>query len=84
MCSSDLPEIAVKVADSVQSHIDNDDEFVTYEEAMRDVLVSEAAGTFGFEDITGIPWTEIDFPDDVVHAGEVVMPSMEQFDPDVS
>jgi choline kinase len=78
------PEIAVKVADSVQSHIDNDDEFVTYEEAMRDVLVSEAAGTFGFEDITGIPWTEIDFPDDVVHAGEVVMPSMEQFDPDVS
>ena len=78
------PEIAVKVADSVQSHTDNDVVFVTYEVAMRDVLVSEPAGTFGYEDITGIPWTEIDFPDDLVHAGEVVLPSMEQFDVDVS
>jgi choline kinase len=78
------PEIAVKVADSVQSHTDNDVVFVTYEVAMRDVLVSEPAGTFGYEDITGIPWTEIDSPDDLVHAGEVVLPSMEQFDVDVS
>ena len=76
------PEIAAKVADAVQTHIDNDVEFVTYEEAMRDVLVSAPAGTFGYEDITGIPWTEIDFPDDVIHAGEVVLPSMVKFDAD--
>ena len=23
---------------------------------------------FGFEDVTGLPWTEIDFPEDVVRA----------------
>ena len=74
------PEIAVKLADAVQGHIGTDDEFVAYEAAMRDVLVSEPAGTFNYEDITGIPWTEIDFPKDVVHAGQVVLPSMKRFD----
>jgi len=73
------PEIAVKVADAVQTHIENDDLHITYEEAMRDVLVSEPAGTFGYEDITGIPWTEIDFPDDVIRAEEVILPLMKQF-----
>lgn len=73
------PEIAVKVADAVKAHIDNDDLHITYEEAMRDVLVSEPAGTFGYEDITGIPWTEIDFPDDVIRAEEVILPLMKQF-----
>lgn len=76
------PEIAVKLADAVRTHIDNDNLLIPYETAMRDVLVSEPAGTFGYEDITGIPWTEIDFPSDLIHAGEVVLPLMEQFDAD--
>ncbi|MBC8337586.1 MAG: phosphocholine cytidylyltransferase family protein [Rhodospirillales bacterium] len=75
------PEIAVKVADAVQVHIDNDTELATYETAMRDVLVSEPAGTFGYEDITGIPWTEIDFPEDVTRAEEIIFPQMEEFEP---
>ena len=49
---------------------------------MRDVLISKPTGTFGFEDITGIPWTEIDFPDDVVHARDVILPSMKKFELD--
>ena len=77
------PDIAGKIADSVQSHIKNDVEFVDYEVAMRDVLISEPAGTFGYEDISGIPWTEIDFPDDVIHAAKVIFPSILQFDTDV-
>lgn len=32
------------------------------------------AGRFGFEDITGMPWTEIDFPSDVQFAREEVLP----------
>ena len=77
-------EIAAKVANSTQGFIDRSDIEGPYEQAFREVLIGEPRGTFSVEDITGIPWTEIDFPDDVVHAGEVVMPSMEQFDPDVS
>jgi choline kinase len=34
------------------------------------------AGRFGYEDITGLPWTEIDFPEDVVYAREQVLPAL--------
>ena len=76
------PEIAFNVADAVQSHITKDIKFVDYEDAMRDVLFSMPTNTFGYEDITGIPWTEIDFPDDVVHARDVILPSMKKFELD--
>jgi choline kinase len=66
--------IAAKVADAVQTHVDDDNLTATYETAMCDVLVSEPAGTFGYEDITGIPWTEIDFPADVIYAEDVILP----------
>src|SRR5215468_7011945 len=35
-----------------------------YEEAIRALLL-EQPGEFRVEDITGLPWIEIDFPDDV-------------------
>ena len=36
-----------------------------YEEAIRDVLLTSPRRTFTFEDITGLPWIEIDFAADV-------------------
>ncbi len=75
-------EIAAKVAAAAKAHIDEDNLTATYETAMRDVLVSEPAGTFGFEDITVIPWTEIDFPEDVIHAEEVILPRMAEYERD--
>ena len=47
-----------------------------YEEALREVLLASPPGTFGYEDITGRPWTEIDFPDDLRHAEEDVLPRL--------
>ena len=35
-----------------------------YEEPIRDMIQS-APSRFGFEDITGLPWTETDFPADL-------------------
>jgi len=32
------------------------------------MIIASAANRFGFEDISGLPWTEIDFPEDVVKA----------------
>ena len=34
------------------------------------------AGTFGYEDVTGYPWLEIDFPEDLVRAEREVMPAI--------
>ena len=43
------------------------------DEVLRAMTV---AGLFSHEDITGQPWTEIDFPHDVAYARDVVMPAL--------
>ncbi len=45
-----------------------------YEETIRDVLLTSPRGTFAFEDITGMPWIEIDFAADIERANSEVLP----------
>lgn len=47
----------------------------SYDEVLRALVI---AGTFGFEDVTGCPWTEVDFPDDLVFARESILPRLEE------
>jgi choline kinase len=48
-------------------------------DSMDEVLRSMVrAGRFGFEDITGLPWTEIDFPEDIAYARDVVLPGLSE------
>jgi choline kinase len=44
-----------------------------YEEAIRDLLLDDPEG-FDFEDVTGIPWLEIDFPEDIERANNRILP----------
>ncbi len=46
------------------------------EEAIRDVLLASTKGRFGFEDITGLPWIEIDFAEDIVRAENDILPRL--------
>jgi choline kinase len=46
----------------------------SYDDILR-VLVRE--GRFGAVDVTGIPWTEIDFPADLEYAEKVVLPALD-------
>jgi len=46
-----------------------------HEEALRNVLLADPA-SFGFEDVTGLPWIEIDFPEDVVRASDEILPAI--------
>ncbi|MGH8531858.1 MAG: NTP transferase domain-containing protein [Gammaproteobacteria bacterium] len=46
-----------------------------YEEAIRD-LVLETPEAFGFEDVSGVPWIEIDFPEDVYRAEREILPRL--------
>jgi choline kinase len=46
----------------------------SYDEVLRDMVVQ---GRFGYEDVTGIPWTELDFPEDVEYAQRHVLPLIE-------
>ena len=45
-----------------------------YEEAIRDLLLAAPLGRFGYEDVTGLPWVEIDFPEDIVRAQNEILP----------
>jgi choline kinase len=45
-----------------------------YEEMIRDFLLTAPRGTFAFEDITGLPWIEIDFAADVERANAEILP----------
>ncbi len=52
-----------------------------HEEALRDVLLRQP-GDFGFEDVSGLPWIEIDFPEDVIRAKDEVLPAIRTEIPD--
>ncbi|MBN3958799.1 phosphocholine cytidylyltransferase family protein [Nostoc sp. NMS8] len=47
-----------------------------YEEVIRDLLL-ETPEEFGYEDITGLPWLEIDFPQDIQRAQNEILPQIE-------
>lgn len=46
-----------------------------YEEAIRDLLLIYPE-QFGYEDVTGIPWIEIDFPEDIERAENEILPNL--------
>ena len=53
----------------------------THEEALRNVLLSNPE-SFGFEDVSGLPWIEIDFPEDVIRAADEILPAIKSDYPD--
>ena len=46
-----------------------------YEEAVRDLILAEP-DRFGVRDVSDLPWTEIDFPEDVRKAQDDVLPRL--------
>ncbi len=70
------PGIARRLASRTQAYVDEGRGEEWYEEAIRDLIVECPSGTFGFEDVTDLPWIEIDFPEDVERAREEILPQL--------
>ncbi len=70
------PEAASLLAGIVAGYVESGRSGEMYEEAIRDLLRTMAPGAFGFEDVTGLPWIEIDFPEDVARAETEVLPRL--------
>jgi choline kinase len=70
------PTIAAKVAGATARIVEAGRRDTIYEDAFRDVVVAEPPGTFDVEDITGLPWIEIDFPEDLDKAKSEIFPSL--------
>ena len=56
-------------------YINRGEDEAPYEEIIRDLLLATPE-QYSFEDITGLPWLEIDFPDDVVKAKDIILPKL--------
>ena len=67
------PAMAGELAGVLQGYVDRDDKDAAMEPAVRDLLLAQPHGTFAVEDVTGEPWIEIDFPEDLERAqGEIL------------
>jgi choline kinase len=71
--------IAARIMDEADKIIASGAIEGAYERAMCAVMKSEPIGTFVVEDITGIPWIEIDYPNDVKRATSKVFPRISDY-----
>lgn len=67
------PAVAGKLAQRAVRYLQDRRQDEPYEEVIRDELLASPEA-FGYEDITGTAWIEIDFPADVQRAEQQVLP----------
>jgi choline kinase len=70
------PSIAAELADRVEGYVNAGRTHLEYEEPIRDMVLAHGGRDFGFEDISDLPWIEIDFPEDVQRAETAVLPNL--------
>lgn len=68
-------EIARRLARRTEAYIDRGKRDEPYEESIRDLLL-DTPTKFGYEEIAGLPWIEIDFPEDIQRAQDEILPQL--------
>ncbi|ASW01667.1 NTP transferase domain-containing protein [Paraburkholderia aromaticivorans] len=69
-------ETAQRFAEIVAGYVDSGRANMPHEEAVRDLLL-ERSQVFDTADVTGAPWIEIDFPNDVARASSEILPQLQ-------
>jgi choline kinase len=69
-------ETAQRFTQIVAGYLDSGRANMPHEEAVRDLLL-ERSQVFDTADVTGSPWIEIDFPNDVVRARAEILPQLQ-------
>ncbi len=69
------PECARRISERCGRFLESGREAEPHEAVLREELL-ERPGDFGVEDITGLPWLEIDFADDIDRANRHVLPAI--------
>ena len=70
-------EIGKLIVARIEEYLSNADNDAPYEEVLRDLLLNNP-GQFGYEDVTGLAWIEIDFPEDIKRAETEILPRLSQ------
>ncbi len=71
------PACAQALAEHCAHYIDRDRLDEPYEEALRD-LIHARTHRLGFEMVAGLPWLEIDFPEDIARARAEILPQLDR------
>jgi choline kinase len=66
--------VAARIARAIERYVEGGHVNVIYENPIRDVIAETPA--FGFADATGLPWIEIDFPEDLERAHREILPRL--------
>ncbi|AJC21633.1 NTP transferase domain-containing protein [Pandoraea pulmonicola] len=67
---------ATRLAEITRDYVESGRAKMPHEEAVRDLLLERGA-QFETADVTGFPWIEIDYPEDVKRAADQVLPQLE-------
>jgi choline kinase len=70
------PAVAAELARRADAYVAQGHVGLEYEEPLRDIVLAAADSAFGFAEVTGLPWTEIDFPADVRRARSEIFPRL--------
>ena len=73
--------VARSLIAQTQLYLDQGRRWDPYEEAIRDLILTSPPGTFTYEDVTGVPWIEIDFAADVERANSEILPRIMPLEP---
>jgi len=68
-------DMAAALADVCDGYVDAGRRDEPYEEAIRDLALARS-GEFDIVDVTGQPWVEIDFPEDIIRANDQILPNL--------
>jgi len=69
-------QMAARLAAVTEAYVEAGRRDEPYEEAIRDLALAHPE-QFRVEDVTGIPWVEIDFPEDITRANEQILPQID-------
>ena len=72
-------DMSHRLAAILDAYVDKGKTDQPHEEALRDLLQSSVKGAFDVVDITGHPWIEIDFPEDIRRAQDEILPAIANF-----
>lgn len=64
-----------QMVEALRPYIERGDLHLAYEPAMRDLMLARPE-IFAIEDISGTPWIEIDFPEDLERARTKILPNI--------
>jgi choline kinase len=69
--------MATALAERAPAYVEDGRAGAEYEAAIRDLILAHP-DRFGYEDISGLPWTEIDFAADVARAQQEILPRLQE------